>query len=83
MTLADLIGEPWILAQPGILLRSLQDEMFRISGFAVPSAKVEMESLHLYMRLNRNEGLGRTLSLPWPCVFGAKGTRITILAAKA
>ena len=30
LTLADLIGEPWVLAQPGSLARSLHDE---VAGF--------------------------------------------------
>ena len=38
--LADLLGEPWVLAQPGSLARSLHDEVFRRSGLDVPSAKV-------------------------------------------
>src|SRR5271166_705095 len=29
LTLTDLIGEPWVLAQPGSLARSLQDDVFR------------------------------------------------------
>ena len=33
LTLADLIGEPWVLAQPGSLARSLHDEVFRRNGF--------------------------------------------------
>jgi DNA-binding transcriptional LysR family regulator len=32
LKLADLMGEPWVLAQPGSLARSLQDEAFRRSG---------------------------------------------------
>ena len=30
LTLAELIGEPWVLAQPGSLARSLHDE---VAGF--------------------------------------------------
>jgi len=51
LTLAELIGEPWVLAQPGSLTRSLQDEAFRNSGLKPPSATVLTVSLHLYMRL--------------------------------
>jgi DNA-binding transcriptional LysR family regulator len=51
LTLADLIGEPWVLAQPGSLARSLQDEVFRNSGLEPPSATVLTVSLHLYMRV--------------------------------
>ena len=40
-----------MLAQPGSLARSLQDEAFRKSGLEVPSAMVTPVSLHLYMRL--------------------------------
>ena len=32
LTLADLAGEPWVLAQPGSLARSLHDATFRNSG---------------------------------------------------
>src|SRR5246127_780919 len=49
LTLADLMGEPWVLAQPGSLARSLQDEVFRKSGLEHPSAPVLTVSLHLYM----------------------------------
>ena len=38
LTLADLMGEPWVLAQPGSLARSLHDEVFRKSGVEPPSA---------------------------------------------
>ena len=51
LTLADLAGEPWVLAQPGSLARSLHDETFRKSGLEPPSATVLTVSLHLYMRL--------------------------------
>jgi DNA-binding transcriptional LysR family regulator len=51
LTLADLIGEPWVLAEPGSLARSLHDEVFRKSGLEPPSATVLTVSLHLYMRL--------------------------------
>jgi DNA-binding transcriptional LysR family regulator len=78
ISLADLTDEPWMLAQPGTLARSLQDEMFRMSGVAIPSAKVQMVSLHLYMRLIET---GHWLGLvPASAVrFGAKGMRIKIL----
>ena len=32
LTLADLMGEPWVLAQQGSLARSLHDELFRRNG---------------------------------------------------
>jgi DNA-binding transcriptional LysR family regulator len=32
LTLADLVDEPWVLAQPGSLARSLHDEVFRKNG---------------------------------------------------
>src|ERR1700752_142747 len=51
LTLADLIGEPWVLAQPGSRARSLHEEVFRNSGLELPSATVLTVSLHLYMRL--------------------------------
>ena len=51
LTLAELIGEPWVLAQPGSPARSLHDEVFRRNGLEVPSAKVLTVSLHLHMRL--------------------------------
>ena len=51
LTLADLIGEPWVLAQPGSLARSLHDEVFRRSGLETPSASVLTVSLHLHLRL--------------------------------
>ena len=36
LTLADLMGEPWVLAQPGSLARSLHDELFRRNGLEPP-----------------------------------------------
>ncbi len=51
LTLADLIGEPWVLAQPGRLARSPHDEVFRKNGLEPPSATVLTVSLHLYVRL--------------------------------
>ena len=51
LSLADLIGEPWVLAQPGSLARSLHDEVFRSSGLEPPAASVLTVSLHLYMRM--------------------------------
>jgi DNA-binding transcriptional LysR family regulator len=51
LTLADLIAEPWILAEPGNLARSLHQEVFRRRGLEVPSAKVLTVSLHLHLRL--------------------------------
>src|ERR1700741_457221 len=36
LPLADLAGEPWVLAQPGSLARSLHDATFRKSGLEPP-----------------------------------------------
>ena len=81
LTLADLMGEPWVLAQPGSLARSLQDEAFRMSGFEPPSATVLTVSLHLYMRLIET---GRWLGLVPASVmrFGGTQMRIKVLPVK-
>jgi DNA-binding transcriptional LysR family regulator len=83
LALADLMGEPWVLAQPGSLARSLQDEAFRKSGFEPPSttATVLTVSLHLYMRLIET---GRWLGLVPSSVmrFGGKQMRIKALPVK-
>lgn len=81
LTLADLIGEPWVLAQPGSLARSLQDEVFRDSGLEPPSATVLTVSLHLYMRLIET---GRWLGLVPASVmrFGGKRMQIKVLPVK-
>jgi DNA-binding transcriptional LysR family regulator len=81
-TLADLIGEPWVLAQPGSLARSLHEETFRRSGVEPPSATVVTVSLHLYMRLIET---GRWLGLVPASVlrFGGKGMRLKVLPVKA
>jgi DNA-binding transcriptional LysR family regulator len=78
LTLAKLIDEPWVLAQPGSLARSLQDQTFRNSGFEPPSATVQTVSLHLYMRLVET---GRWLGLvPNSALrFGGKDMRIKAL----
>jgi DNA-binding transcriptional LysR family regulator len=78
LTLADLIGEPWVLAQPGSLARSLHDEVFRMSGLEPPSAMVLTVSLHLYMRLIET---GRWLGLVPASVmrFGGKQMRLKVL----
>src|SRR6201988_4621357 len=60
LTLADLIEEPWVLAQPGSLARSLHEQAFRNSGLEPPSATAVTVSLHLYMRLTET---GRWLGL--------------------
>jgi DNA-binding transcriptional LysR family regulator len=82
LTLANLIGEPWALAQAGSLARSLQDEAFRKSGLEVPSATVTTVSLHLYMRLIET---GRWLGLIPASVmrFGGKRMHIKVLPVKA
>jgi DNA-binding transcriptional LysR family regulator len=81
LTLAELMGEPWVLAQPGSLARSLQDETFRKSGFEPPSATVLTVSLHLYMRLIET---GRWLGLVPSSVmrFGGQRMRIKVLPVK-
>jgi DNA-binding transcriptional LysR family regulator len=78
LTLKDLMNEPWVLAQPGSLARSLQDEVFRNGGLEPPSATVQTVSLHLYMRLIET---GRWLGLvPGSALrFGGKEMRIKAL----
>jgi DNA-binding transcriptional LysR family regulator len=81
LTLAKLLEEPWVLAQPGSLARSLQDQTFRNSGFEPPSATVQTVSLHLYMRLVET---GRWLGLiPGSALrFGGKNMRIKALSVQ-
>jgi DNA-binding transcriptional LysR family regulator len=81
LVLADLIGEPWILAQPGSLARSLHDEVFRSSGLEVPSANILTVSLHLHLRLIET---GRWLGLIPASVmrFGGKRMHIKVLPVK-
>jgi DNA-binding transcriptional LysR family regulator len=81
LKLADLIGEPWVLAQPGSLARSLHDEVFRRSGLEPPAATVLTVSLHLYMRMIETGGW---LGLVPASVmrFGSKGMRLTVLPVK-
>jgi DNA-binding transcriptional LysR family regulator len=81
LTLADLIDEPWVLAQPGSLARSLHDETFRRSGLEPPSATVLTVSLHLYMRLL---GTGRWLGLVPASVmrFDGKQMHLKVLPVK-
>jgi DNA-binding transcriptional LysR family regulator len=78
LALADLIGEPWVLAEPGSLARSLHEEVFRRSGLEVPSAKVLTVSLHLHLRLIET---GRWLGLLPASVmrFGGKRMHIKVL----
>ena len=81
LALADLIGEPWVLAQPGSLARSLHDQMFRRSGFEPPTASVLTVSLHLYMRLIET---GRWLGLVPASLmrFGGQHMRLKVLPVK-
>jgi DNA-binding transcriptional LysR family regulator len=81
LKLADLIGEPWVLAQPGSLARSLQDGVFRNAGLEPPSATAMTVSLHLYMRLIET---GRWLGLVPASVmrFGGKNMHLKILSVK-
>jgi DNA-binding transcriptional LysR family regulator len=81
LTLADLIGEPWVLAPPGSLARSLHEEVFRKSGLEPPSATVLTVSLHLYMRLIET---GRWLGLVPSSVmrFGSRRTHLKVLPVK-
>jgi DNA-binding transcriptional LysR family regulator len=81
LTLADLTGDPWVLAQPGSLARSLHDEVFRKSGLEPPSATVVTVSLHLYMRLIET---GCWLGLVPASVmrFGGKRMHLKVLPVK-
>jgi len=81
LTLADLIGEPWVLAQPGSLARSLHDEVFRKSSLEPPSATVLTVSLHLYMRQIET---GRWLGFVPASVmrFGGKQMHLKVLPVK-
>ncbi len=81
LTFADLIGEPWVLAQPGSLARSLQDEVFRNSGLEIPPATVVTVSLHLYMRVIET---GRWVGLVPASVmrFGGRQMQIKVLPVK-
>jgi DNA-binding transcriptional LysR family regulator len=81
MTLADLIGEPWVLAQPGSLARSLHEQVFRNSGLEPPAATAVTVSLHLYMRLIET---GRWLGLVPASVmrFGGKRMHLKVLPVK-
>ena len=81
LTLANLIEEPWVLAQPGSPARSLHEEVFRRSGLEVPSARVLTVSLHLHMRLLET---GNWLGLIPASVmrFGGKGMRLKVLPVK-
>jgi DNA-binding transcriptional LysR family regulator len=81
LALADLVGEPWVLAEPGSLARSLHEEAFRRSGLEVPSAKVLTVSLHLHLRLIET---GRWLGLIPASVmrFGDKRMHIKVLPIK-
>jgi DNA-binding transcriptional LysR family regulator len=81
LRLPDLMGEPWVLAQPGSLARALQDEAFRMSGLEPPLAMALTVSLHLYMRLIET---GRWLGLVPASVmrFGGRQMRIKTLSVK-
>ena len=82
VTLSELMNEQWVLAQPGSLARSLQEQVFRNSGFEPPTPSVQTVSLHLYMRLVET---GRWLGLvPSSAMrFGGKGMRIKALPVEA
>jgi DNA-binding transcriptional LysR family regulator len=81
LTLADLMGEPWVLAQPGSLARSLHDGVFQMSGLEPPSATAMTVSLHLYVRLIET---GHWLGLVPASVlrFGGKQLRIKLLPVR-
>ena len=81
LALDDLIDEPWVLAQPGSLARSLHDGMFRMNGLEPPSATVLTVSLHLYMRLIET---GRWLGLVPASVmrFGGQRMHLKVLPVK-
>ena len=81
LTLADLMGEPWVLAQPGSLARLLHDETFRRSGLEPPFGTVLTVSLHLYMRLiETGHGLGLVPASVMR--FGGKRMQIKVLPVK-
>jgi len=82
LALADLIGEPWILAQPGSLARALHDDVFRQNHVEVPAAALLTVSLHLSIRLTQT---GRWLSLVPASVlqFGGKHLGIKALPVGA
>jgi len=77
LTLADLIGEPWVLPTPGSLARSLQDDVFRKSGVDIPSARALTVSLHLFIRLIET---GRWLGLVPASTMRFGGKRLGIKA---
>lgn len=81
LRLADLMREPWALAEAGSLARSLHDDLFRRSGVEAPSATVLTVSLHLYMRLIET---GRWLGLVPASVmrFGGKDMKLKVLSVK-
>jgi DNA-binding transcriptional LysR family regulator len=79
LSLADLMEEPWVLAQAGGLARSLQDEVFRNSGFEPPPARVLTVSLHLYMRLIET---GRWLGLVPASTMRFGGVQLKVLPVK-
>jgi DNA-binding transcriptional LysR family regulator len=79
LSLAELTGEPWVLAQPGSLALSLQDQVVRNSGFEPPPATVHTVSLHLYMRLIEN---GRCLGLVPSSAMRFGGRQLKALPVK-
>jgi DNA-binding transcriptional LysR family regulator len=81
LALADLIEEPWVLAEPGSLARSLHEGAFRRNGLEVPSAKVLTVSLHLHLRLIET---GHWLGLIPASVmrFGGQRMHIKVLPIK-
>ena len=81
LTLADLVAEPWVLAEASSLAGLLHREVFRNSGLEPPSATVLTVSLHLYMRLIET---GRWLGLvPASAMrMGGKGMRLKVLKIK-
>jgi DNA-binding transcriptional LysR family regulator len=81
LDLADLMEAPWVLAQSGSLVRSLQDGVFRNSGLEPPSATVLTVSLHLYMRVIETGGwVG---FVPASVMrFGGQHMRIKVLPVK-
>ena len=81
LTLADLIDEPWVFAQPGSLAKLLHEEVFRKSGLEPPPATVLTVSLHPCMRLIET---GRWLGLVPASVmrFSGKRMHIKVLSVK-
>jgi DNA-binding transcriptional LysR family regulator len=51
IALSELLGEPWVLPQPGTQVGSIVGEIFRASGLAPPAAPVICSSIEMYWGL--------------------------------